>query len=191
MEGVCGSGTKDASNALEGIVLGHLCLFEEGFWAVFGGPNRVTVGEDGQDYGVENRTPVGKVEASDRVAKDVECSDGGLGMVCCCGLTNTKFFKKAAYLLRCRHAKTKFLWTKGHSSNKGNEESNRLAKEGASKQEEDELDLEIPMEFKSQGTKLATLTQVKAYQGIMEKMEVEQHCMARINLQLFFFFFFF
>jgi ribonuclease HI len=100
------------------------------------------------------------------------------------GIKNAKFFKKAAYLLRHRRAKTKFLWTKGHSGNEGNEESDRLAKEGASKQEEDELDLEIPVEFESQGTKLATLTQAKAYQGIMEKMEVEQRRAARINLQL-------
>jgi hypothetical protein len=58
---------------------------------------------------------------------------------------------------------------KGHEGNLGNEESDRLAKEGASKPETDELNLEIPIEFDIQGAKLKTLTQALAYKGIQER----------------------
>jgi len=51
----------------------------------------------------------------------------------------------------------------------GNEESDRLAKLGANKQDPDKLDLEIPPEFNIQGAKLATLMQAMAYKGTLER----------------------
>lgn len=68
--------------------------------------------------------------------------------------------------MRKRTAKTSFQWIKGHSGDQGNEESDRLAKEGAEKNEPDPLDLSIPPEFDLQGAKIATLSQSTAYQGI-------------------------
>ena len=50
----------------------------------------------------------------------------------------------------------------------GNEESDRLAKEVAMKEDADDLDLEIPDSFNIQGAKLAALTQAVAYRGVME-----------------------
>jgi ribonuclease HI len=79
---------------------------------------------------------------------------------------NAEFFKAAAYLLRQRTATATFRWVKGHNGDLGNEESDRLAKEGAEKDEPDPLNLEIPPEFDLQGAKLATLTQAVAYRGI-------------------------
>ena len=90
------------------------------------------------------------------------------------GIKNANLFKRAAYLLKRRAARTTFKWTKGHNGTQGNEESDRLAKQGANKPQPDELCLEIPIEFDIQGTKLTTLTQAKAYKGILERRENEQ-----------------
>lgn len=87
------------------------------------------------------------------------------------GIKNTPFFKRAAYLLRRRTATTTFQWVKGHEGNQGNEESDRLAKEGMGKDEPDALELSIPKNFDPQGAKLAVLTQAMAYKGIQEQKE--------------------
>jgi ribonuclease HI len=69
-------------------------------------------------------------------------------------IKNANFFKKATYLLRKRSATTTLRWVKGHNGITGNEESDQLAQVGAKKEREDELDLEIPMEFNIQGAKI-------------------------------------
>ena len=99
------------------------------------------------------------------------------------GVQNAPFFQKAAYLLRRRTAPTTFLWVKGHEGNEGNEESDKLAKEGASKPIPDALDLSIPNTFNVQGAKLSELTQAIAYQGIRERkpIPVQQSSTDSIN----------
>ncbi len=82
------------------------------------------------------------------------------------GIKNVDMFKRAAYLLKRRTTPTLFKWVKGHQGNIGNEESNKLVKEGANKEDPDELTLHIPIKFDLQGAKLATLTQAIAYRGI-------------------------
>ena len=82
------------------------------------------------------------------------------------GIMNADLFKRAAYLLKKRTAPTLFEWVKGHQGVQGNEESDKLAKEGASKHEPDPLPLLIPNEFDLQGAKLATISQAIAYRGI-------------------------
>lgn len=72
------------------------------------------------------------------------------------GIKNAAFFKKAVYLLRKRSAPTTFKWVKGHNGDLGNEQSDRLAKEGASKDAPDYLPLDIPIEFDLQGAKPPT-----------------------------------
>jgi ribonuclease HI len=52
-----------------------------------------------------------------------------------------------AHLLRLCTAPTTFQWVKGHNRNEGNEGSDELSKEGANKDEEDHIDLTIPVEF--------------------------------------------
>jgi len=61
---------------------------------------------------------------------------------------------------------TWFSWVKGHAGILGNEESDKLAKEGAMKRTTDELSLSVPIEFDLQGAKLETLSQATAYRGI-------------------------
>ena len=82
------------------------------------------------------------------------------------GIKNANFFRKATYLLRRRTAPTFFEWVKGHSGDEGNEQSDALAKEGATKNEADNLPLEIPIDYDLQGAKLATMTQALTYKGI-------------------------
>ena len=99
-------------------------------------------------------------------------------------IKNADLFRKAAHLLRLRTAKTRFQWIKGHNGDQGNEESDSLAKRGATKQTIDILDLEIPIEFDVQGAKLATLMQAKAYRGILGKKKHEPRRTTERNFQL-------
>ncbi len=89
----------------------------------------------------------------------------------------------AAYLLKRRSARTSFTWVKGHRSLKGNEESDKLTKERAKKEQHEELDLQIPTEFDIQGVTLATITQSTAYNGIREKKPKPQRQGTMENLQ--------
>lgn len=85
------------------------------------------------------------------------------------GVKNANLFQKAAHFLKRRSAVTTFQWVKAHNGDPGNEESDRLAKEGATKTAHDLLDLSISKEFDLQGAKLASISQALAYQGIQEK----------------------
>jgi ribonuclease HI len=81
-------------------------------------------------------------------------------------IQNAPLLQRAAFLLRRRTAVTQFKWVKGHSGDHGNEESDKLAKEGAEKEIPDNLDLQIPDEFTIQGAKLSAMTQALAYKAI-------------------------
>jgi ribonuclease HI len=98
-------------------------------------------------------------------------------------IKNNDMFKKAAFLLKRRSTVTTFKWTKGHQGNLGNEESNRLAKEGAEKDTPDDLDLTISAEYDLQGAKLTAITQATAYQGILEKRTHPPRCDTQENIR--------
>jgi ribonuclease HI len=100
------------------------------------------------------------------------------------GIKNANLFRKVAHLLRKRSARTTFLWTKGHNGTIGNEESDRLAKQGANKPVPDALNLDIPAEFDTQGAKLTALTQAKAYRGILERVNLEPRQTTERNIRL-------
>lgn len=97
---------------------------------------------------------------------------------------NAELFKRAAYLLKKRTAPTYFEWVKGHQGDQGNEESDKLAKEGASKNTPDPISLHIPKDFDLQGAKLATLTQALAYRGIRRLTPQPQRAITNRNIDL-------
>ena len=99
-------------------------------------------------------------------------------------IKNAALFKKAAYLMRRRTADTTFQWVKGHNGDPGNEESDRLAREGALKEAPDDLELDIPREFNLQGAKLNALTQAIAYKGIKECRTHRERPTTNRNLEL-------
>ena len=99
------------------------------------------------------------------------------------GIKNADLFRKTAYLLKKRTATTHFQWVKGHEGNLGNEESDKLAKEGAHKATPDVLNLDIPRNFDLQGAKLSTLSQAMAYRGIQERKPPYTRPSTEENLQ--------
>ena len=72
---------------------------------------------------------------------------------------------------------------KGHQGELGNEQSDRLAKLGASKENEDEIILDIPDHFDIQGAKLSAITQAIAYKGIHERKKKDQRKTTNLNLE--------
>ncbi|KAG1753087.1 RnaseH-domain-containing protein [Suillus occidentalis] len=74
---------------------------------------------------------------------------------------NSEYLRATVYQLRKRSAQMSFIWVKGHTGNHGNEQADRLANEGANKQEDDEIDLSIADEFNLQGAALGIRTKNK------------------------------
>ena len=98
------------------------------------------------------------------------------------GIKNADLFKRVAYLLKKRTAPSYLKWVKGHQGIRGNEESDKLAKQGATKATPNKLNLNIPKEFDLQGAKLATLTQAIAYKGIRERQKATPRAITDRNI---------
>ncbi|EPQ51387.1 hypothetical protein GLOTRDRAFT_15264, partial [Gloeophyllum trabeum ATCC 11539] len=81
-------------------------------------------------------------------------------------IENSTLFRATAYHLRIRSATTAFQWVKGHNGDPGNEAADALAREGAEKDQPDEIDLTVPANFALPGVKLSALTQHLAYEAI-------------------------
>jgi ribonuclease HI len=99
------------------------------------------------------------------------------------GVKNTGMFKRAAFLLKSRTAPTTFKWVKGHNGTLGNEESDALAKEGAMRNQPDNLALDVPASFNLQGAKLAAMTQAITYRGITAQQRTQPRMAAQLNLE--------
>ncbi|TFY59887.1 hypothetical protein EVJ58_g5494 [Rhodofomes roseus] len=84
------------------------------------------------------------------------------------GVINAPIIRAMVGALRQRPRPTIFRWVKGHSGHQLNEGADKLAGEGAKKQEPDVIDLEIDGRLWVSGAKLNIMTQKLAYQGIRE-----------------------
>jgi hypothetical protein len=98
------------------------------------------------------------------------------------GKKNKEHFKALAYQLRRRSAQTDFEKVKAHSNKPGNEGADALAKEGAEKDDADQLDLSIPPAFEIQGVKSTAATQKVLNRGILERQERPDRRQMRRNL---------
>ncbi|KAK0435975.1 hypothetical protein EV421DRAFT_1982180 [Armillaria borealis] len=87
------------------------------------------------------------------------------------GVPNRTLFQATAAKLCCHGNVVTFQWVKGHSSEVGNEEADKLAAIGASMEDNGlpDPELEIEEQFKINGAKLATMTQAMAYRRIKEQ----------------------
>ncbi|KAI9069298.1 hypothetical protein FKP32DRAFT_1559974 [Trametes sanguinea] len=98
---------------------------------------------------------------------------------------NGPLLRDAMACIRSRRTHVALCWVKGHSGHPLNEGADRLAAEGAAKEELD-LDLRVPPEFKQTGAKLASMTQKLAYRAIRRAKDqrVEPRRVTRVRVGL-------
>ncbi|KAF9497664.1 ribonuclease H-like protein [Pleurotus eryngii] len=82
------------------------------------------------------------------------------------GISNKELFQATAAALRQRQAPTVLSWVKGHAGEMGNEEADKLAREGADKTLPDNTNIQPNENTTLLGAKLCTMTQAKLYKGI-------------------------
>lgn len=85
------------------------------------------------------------------------------------GTPNAEIWRPLLAALRTRSAPTHGEWVKGHSKNFFNDGADRLANEGARKEYDDEVSLEIDPRFNLTGARLDKMTQAKAYKALAER----------------------
>ncbi|KAF8545957.1 ribonuclease H-like protein [Imleria badia] len=100
------------------------------------------------------------------------------------GVSNAEWFQATAYQLRQRAAPANFKWVKGHAKTLGNERADMLANQGARKNHPDQIDCDVPENFRLQGVKLTTLTQQIAYQAIRERHNTPYMRSTLVNLDV-------
>jgi ribonuclease HI len=100
------------------------------------------------------------------------------------GIKNANLFQTIVAWLRARSTQTQFQWVKGHNNERGNEEADSLAKEGANLQHNPDPDLTISNNFKLSGAKLSTMSQAMLYKGIILNKPHNTRLKTEIQLEI-------
>jgi hypothetical protein len=85
---------------------------------------------------------------------------------CGIGATNDTWFCTAPYHLRRCSVSTTFEWVKVHNGKQGNEHADDLACAGATKHQDDPIDMSVPNNFNLSGVKLTSISHTTVYHGI-------------------------
>jgi len=81
MEGNDGGGLEHAAHLMDNLILCHLEGFDKALNARIVSVEREAIGEDGENQGMEEATPVREVQASNRVPQEVKGTGGGAGSI--------------------------------------------------------------------------------------------------------------